>query len=58
MSYNQPDAPESVRHWSGCDPSDSGYCPRCGEHIDDRCDCTEEEREEAAEETHYDDCGL
>lgn len=25
--------------------SDSGYCPACGEHIDGRCDCTDEERE-------------
>lgn len=26
--------------------SDSGYCGACGKHIDGRCECTEEERED------------
>jgi len=44
MSEHVPDAPESVRHWSGRDPSDSGYCPECGEHLDSgRCECEEED---------------
>ena len=50
--YEVPDAPESVKHWSGSDPSDSGYCPNCEEHIDSgRCECIREcirERERLA----------
>jgi len=38
------EAPENIKHWSGCDPADSGYCPDCGEHLDyGRCRCEPEE---------------
>ncbi len=38
------EAPENIKHWSGCDPADGGYCPDCGEHLDyGRCRCEPEE---------------
>jgi hypothetical protein len=38
--YNQADAPESVKHHSGRDPSDSGYCSICDKHRDEYCECS------------------
>ncbi len=33
----------------GLTTDDAGLCPNCGQHIDSgRCECTEEEQEEAA----------
>src|ERR1017187_2220379 len=55
---HQPDAPESVRHWSGHDPSDSGACSECGGVIDDgRCTCNPCEIGTCEHFIHCDDCG-
>jgi hypothetical protein len=59
VSQHTPDSwIESHSHWSGRDPSDSGYCSECGGDIDDgRCACNPCEIGTCDHFVHCDNCG-